>query len=114
MNFDEWLEKTYPGARDPFVYRQLTGYIESLKEAYEAGQQSKQDENKRLREVIKKLANGIKAVRALIDESEGVYGLHLNGDLVSWGELQEGGWLEEWLICFNIAEDYLPAPPEEG
>lgn len=33
----------------------------------------------------------------LIAESEGVYGLHRNGDPSPWSELLEGGRFEEWL-----------------
>ena len=33
----------------------------------------------------------------LISQSHGVAGLHLNGDLASWGELTDGGRFEEWL-----------------
>ncbi len=33
---------------------------------------------------------------ALISESEGVYGLHLNGDEADWASLIEGGSYEEW------------------
>lgn len=56
---------------------------------------------------VNKLINGIKAIRGLIDDSQGVYGLHLNGDPASWGELQKGGWMEEWLADFNEAEEEL-------
>lgn len=34
----------------------------------------------------------------LIDDSEGVVGLHLNGDVAPWEELMEGGRFEEWLL----------------
>jgi hypothetical protein len=56
---------------------------------------------------VDKLIKGLKAVRGLINESQGVYGLHQNGDPASWGELEKGGWMEEWLIDFNEAEAEL-------
>jgi len=56
---------------------------------------------------IQIIKGGIEAVRALIDESVGVAGLHLNGDLATWGELEEGGWMEAWLLPFNMAEDKI-------
>lgn len=56
---------------------------------------------------IKKLIAGLHAVRGLINESEGVYGLHLNGDVSPWAELEQGGRYEEWLRDFNEAEDEI-------
>lgn len=50
---------------------------------------------------------GIKAVRELMDESTGVVGLHMNGDVATWADLEQGGAFEEWLLDFNKAEDYL-------
>jgi hypothetical protein len=53
------------------------------------------------------LKKGIAAVRDLIDGSDGVSGLHLNGDIADWDSLCEGGIFEEWLIEFNGAESLL-------
>ena len=53
------------------------------------------------------IKDGLEAVRELINESMGVAGLHLNGDLATWGELEEGGWMEDWLLPFNTAEDEI-------
>ena len=61
--------------------------------------------NRCLVEIVKKLSSGIKSVRALIDESDGVSGLHLNGDAATWEELQQRGQFEGWLTDFNIAEN---------
>ena len=33
-------------------------------------------------------------IQGLIDESDGVDGLHLNGDVATWGELEAGGRFE--------------------
>lgn len=49
------------------------------------------------------LKAGILAVAALIEESVGVDGLHLNGDCAPWPELRTGGRLEDWLIDFDDA-----------
>jgi hypothetical protein len=57
--------------------------------------------------LVRELRAGIKAVRDLINESHGVTGLHLNGDVATWQELEEGGYSEEWLIDFNRAEKAL-------
>lgn len=43
------------------------------------------------------------AVLALINDSRGVVGLHLNGDEASWDELRTGGRFEEWLSPFDDA-----------
>ena len=64
-------------------------------------------QNVKLQEENKALRNGIKAVRELIDNSGGVDGLALNGDIVLWSDLEQGGTFEEWLLDFNKAEDYL-------
>ena len=53
---------------------------------------------------IQKLNKAIESVRGLINQSEGVAGLHLNGDIATWEELQRGGRFEERLIDFNEAE----------
>lgn len=37
----------------------------------------------------------------LQQSSDGVSGLHLNGDLATWDELMEGGRFEEWLLPFT-------------
>lgn len=59
---------------------------------------------------IKRLAIGILAVQQLIDNSQGVYGLHLNGEPAPWSDLQTGGRYEGWLVEFDdamkIAEKY--------
>lgn len=43
------------------------------------------------------------AVTGLIENSAGVFGLHLNGDVAPWETLQTGGQFEEWLIDFDKA-----------
>ena len=46
---------------------------------------------------------GLVAVELLMRESDGVAGLHLNGDVATWDELRTGGPFEEWLIDFDAA-----------
>jgi hypothetical protein len=50
------------------------------------------------------LLAAVEAVTTLIGESEGVAGLHLNGDLAPWDELLEGGQFEEWLAPLSAAQ----------
>ena len=52
---------------------------------------------------IARLLKGLDAVSALINESSGVAGLHRNGDIAYWQELQTGGFFEDWLIDFDAA-----------
>src|SRR5690606_31277983 len=47
------------------------------------------------KERVKKLAAGIEAVHTLIADSEGVTGLHKNGDVAPWNEIRTGGRFEE-------------------
>ena len=46
---------------------------------------------------VQELEEAVDAVRNLISNSEGVAGLHLNGDVAPWDELMEGGEYEAWL-----------------
>lgn len=48
---------------------------------------------------------------ALTGESEGVYGLHLNGNPAPWDELTAGGYLEEWTAGIEKVRAYLHALP---
>ena len=55
----------------------------------------------------------IGALDELIQSSDGVYGLHMNGDYAPWDSLTEGGFCEVWLISLERArEAFLPSPPE--
>lgn len=50
------------------------------------------------------------AVQCFFDlqiESQGVYGLHLNGDLSPWPELSKGGRFEEWTAGIDALRDEL-------
>ncbi len=60
--------------------------------------------NKEERIIIEK---AVRAVRCLINESEGVTGLHRNGDIAPWDELERNGRFEAWLRDFNDLETYL-------
>jgi len=53
--------------------------------------------------LIQTLKNGIFSVAELIDNSDGVVGLHLNGELARWSDLREGGYFESWLIGYDDA-----------
>lgn len=54
-------------------------------------------------ELLAIAARGLRAAEAPIEAGGGVAGLHLNGDLASWGELRSGGTYEEWLRDFDLA-----------
>lgn len=57
---------------------------------------------------IEALRKGLSAALDLIEESYGVSGLHLNGDVASWTELRTGGRYEDWLFDFDQAVKLLP------
>jgi hypothetical protein len=46
-------------------------------------------------------------VEDLINSSNGVYGLHLNGDPAPWDDLLTGGWFEGWLGGFDEVIDAI-------
>lgn len=50
-----------------------------------------------------RLQKGLRAVLDLMIESDGVVGLHLNGDVAPWDELRQGGSCEAWLWDFDDA-----------
>lgn len=52
------------------------------------------------------MAQGILEIEELMNESKGIYGLHLNGDVSPWEELRSGGKYEEWLNKFEVALEY--------
>jgi hypothetical protein len=58
----------------------------------------------RLREALRKCVSGFDD---LVNDSHGVYGLHLKGDPSPWGELTEGGRFEEWTQWHTEARDLL-------
>ena len=59
------------------------------------------------KEGIEEMRPGIEAVEGLIDNSHGVDGLHLNGDIAPWDELRTGGVYMEWLGEFDHALEKL-------
>lgn len=48
-------------------------------------------------ELLKALEDLVSDIEALISESEGVVGLHRNGDVATWDELDVTGQYSEWL-----------------
>lgn len=69
---------------------------------------AKDEQIRQLKAENERLRKGIAAVEALMSESYGVAGLHMNGDNASWGELSQGGRFEEWLIDFSAALEAKP------
>lgn len=49
-------------------------------------------------ELLEALEELKQCVCDLVADSDGVAGLHLNGDLAHWHELMPGGMYEEWLL----------------
>ena len=57
-------------------------------------------------ELLAALEGLTRDIQGLIDESTGVVGLHLNGDIATWGELEAGGAFE-WLTTLPAANDTI-------
>ena len=83
-------------------------YGDKLEEAIESHSTlSKDDIIRKLNDENEKLKAGIESVESLINESEGVVGLHLNGDVAPWKDLLQGGRYEGWLLHFSDALNLL-------
>lgn len=54
-------------------------------------------------EALKVMGAGLEAVNGLMCASDGVSGLHLNGDIAPWAELTTGGQFEEHLSPLDEA-----------
>jgi len=54
---------------------------------------------------LEKFRKGLQAVADLMGESEGVAGLHRNGELANWDELLTGPWLEDFHEAMNELMD---------
>lgn len=83
--------------------------IERLRAALTASPAPRVDEG-----MLEAFRGLVKAVDALIGESQGVYGLHLNGDPAPWSELTQGGRFEEWLAPLETARAALSAAPADA
>lgn len=80
--------------------------LEKVAKAYEdqvAAHNKALDEVARLSALIEKCEKGLASVEWLIGDSQGVIGLHLNGDSAPWASLRTGGHFETWLIEFDEA-----------
>jgi hypothetical protein len=60
-------------------------------------------------DVISACNAGLTAVELLIEQSAGVDGLHLNGDMAPWDELRRDGRYCEWLNDYDAARDAIAA-----
>jgi hypothetical protein len=58
--------------------------------------------------LITALGGIVTSLDDLIASSDGVYGLHKNGDHAPWGELTAGGQYESWLMALEDAREALP------
>ena len=67
------------------------------------------DENRRLRGLLERVLG---AIENLMQESTGVVGLHLNGDIATWNSLTEGQF-GNWLEAISTARAALDGHTEE-
>lgn len=65
----------------------------------------------RLKLALNELADSI---NELIDSSDGVSGLHLNGDVAPWSSLRGDGRFGEWLAALDDAEALLDELNSQG
>ncbi len=86
---------------------------DSAQDAYDCACKTEAAYKSKLTQANQQLAEmreALEAVAALINESKGVDGLHLNGDVATWEELRTGGRFEEWLLKFDAALSSTPTP----
>ena len=87
------------------------GCIEKAQDALASQPASPEPRESALRGAAKAMHE---ALTSLIQESTGVVGLHLNGDVAPWDELLAGGRYEEWLLAYNDLGAALAASPESA
>ena len=74
------------------------GYRDAMIDSLKSKLQSAEQE----RDQLKAQVNGMKqAIDDLVRDSEGVAGLHQNGDVAPWDELLTGGRFDEWLCVLD-------------
>ena len=93
---------------DAFAY---TGW-NIKRQGYLAAKRADHAEIARLREALGEL---YEAVSDLMAQSHGVGGLHTNGAIATWDELETGGLFEEWIgVAMDKARAALAEPPAEA
>ena len=95
VKYLNWVE-TYQRTHKTIPFRD----VGMMREAYLAGLAEGRGE----REI---LAKGIRAMQTLIENSRGVEGLHLNGEIAPWSSLEKHGQFEDWLFDFSEALSIL-------
>ncbi|UOO89098.1 hypothetical protein LVJ82_00760 [Vitreoscilla massiliensis] len=59
------------------------------------------------KELLKALTRLVFDLKELFEESYGVAGLNLNGEIARWEDLTRGGFMDEWLFSYDAAYDLL-------
>lgn len=59
------------------------------------------------KELLEALTTLVFDLKELFEHSDGVTGLHLNGDIAEWSDLTRGGYMEEWLGSYDDAFDLI-------
>jgi hypothetical protein len=91
------VDEVYSGlleATQDYLKDNLAFNIASRISAAEREAAIARESNRALIDAIQSLQG---AITDLINDSEGVYGLHRNGDPAPWSELTLGGRFEEWI-----------------
>lgn len=106
------LDTTQDYLRDNLAFN-IASRINSAEREASSARQEVADLRDRNAALLSALSGLSEAVHDLIGHSEGVAGLHLNGDLAPWSSLTEGGRFEAWLLALSDADAMLAARQQE-
>ena len=102
---------------EPPEWSNLFGYknaIDNMREHCEAAEAQRDAALRDLAAAREALRTLLGNIDALIAESQGVSGLHLNGDVATWDELTDGGRFEGWLPLAHARAALAAQPAAEG
>lgn len=102
-NVDSWVQKQ-------LLLLAFTSFAEDV---IVLGRQQETRKNEPAKDFRQMLENVVDAFQSLVSESDGVAGLHKNGDVASWLTLCSGGRFEEWCGVFDDAAAMLATAPKE-
>jgi len=90
---------------------ELKEIIESLHSSRKFTYENQKSEIESLRKQVEELRSHLTAVveemNHLMNDSKGVAGLHLNGDIAPWASLLRGGEFDTWLSYLSDAAEYI-------
>ena len=93
--------------RDDVLTKQLLAETEQRMTQVVATLRAVAAEKEAAPELLTALSGLLLDIEALVRQSEGVAGLHLNGDVAPWADLLPGGRYEAWLATVADARSAL-------